>query len=120
MNSNADEKMYKQKRSEDEKLKKVWEAIGKSKGLIKENIHITEKLYDMLEKGELNKQEGVFTLKKIPQVVKLLGISNEKPDFNNIKLSIEDVHEFDSENEEKCSKMSDSSNSIDCDIEGEN
>ena len=115
-----DKKMYKQKRSEDEKLKKVWEAIGKSKGLIKENIHITEKLYDMLEKGELNKQEGVFTLKKIPQVVKLLGISNEKPDFNNIKLSIEDVHEFDSENEEKCSKMSDSSNSIDCDIEGEN
>jgi hypothetical protein len=122
-----DKKIYKQKRSEDEKLKKVWDAIGKSKGLIKENINITEKLYDMLEKGELNdlkvtqfKQDGVFTLKKIPQVVKLLGLSNEKPDFNNIKLSIEDIHEFDSENEEKGSKMSDSSNSIDCDIEGEN
>jgi hypothetical protein len=123
-----DKKKEKQKICEDEKLKKVWDAIIKSKGLIKENINITEKLYDMLEKGEFKddtkkttefKQGGVFTLKKIPQVVKLLGLFNEKPDFQNIKLSIEEINEFDSENEEKGSKMSDSSNSIDCDIECE-
>lgn len=107
-------------KKDDEKMKKIWDSITKTKGLIKENIYMTEQLYDKLEKGELNienKNTGFFTLKKPSRVVKLLGLnSDEIPNFQNIKLR---VNEIDSDNdEEKETKMSESSNSIDCDIEG--
>ena len=110
--------------------KKVWGAISKTKGLIKENIILTEKLYDKLEKGELKnknstentehelKKNNVLVLKKIPNVVSLFGINNDKPDFNNIKFKIDEIDDFDSENDEKLTKVSETS-SIDCEIIGE-
>jgi hypothetical protein len=119
--------MNKQK-EEDKKMKKVWDAIIKSKGLIKENISITEKLYDKMEKGdisrkkeselEINKDKSL-TLKKLPKIIKIFGFNNEKPDFQNIKLNIDEIKDFDSDNEEIGSKNSETSNSIDFEIESE-
>jgi hypothetical protein len=109
----------KEKQKDDEKMKRMWEAITTTKSLIKDNIYMTEQLYDKLEKGELNiknKNTGFFTLKKPSRVVKLLGLNSyETPNFQNIKLKL---HEIESDEEEKETKMSESSNSIDCDIEG--
>lgn len=117
-----DKKREKICKTDDEKFKKVWDAVTKTKGLIKDNVILIEKLYDKLEKGELNhknKQESsTLTLKKIPNIVKLFGIKNEKPNFDNIMLSIDDIKEIDSD--EIKSIRSDSSNSLDCDIESEN
>jgi hypothetical protein len=117
------------KKIEDEKMKKVWDAITKSKGLIKDNIDITERLYDKLEKGEINisktmkkkelQLDNPITLKKFPNIVKIFGKTEDKPNFQNIKLIIDEIKEMDSDNEEKCSKRSDSSNSLDLDIECE-
>jgi hypothetical protein len=99
---------------ENEKIKKVWIAIDKTKGLLKKNINITENLYDKLEKGELNGS------KKKTNVVKLFGGNNEKPDFQNINLKIDEIKDLDSEQEQNSRrKNSDSSQSLDCDIEGE-
>jgi hypothetical protein len=66
--------------------KKVWDAIIKTKVLVKENINMTEKLYDKLEKGELNKKDdkcekdenNVLTLKKPYNIVNL----KDKPNFD--------------------------------------
>jgi len=107
------------KKVEDEKIKKVWDAISKTKGLVKENINITERLYDKLEKGEIKKSDIHMTLKKMPNIVKIFGKSEGKPDFDNIKLNIDEIGNFNSDNEEKYSKRSDSSNSLDFDIECE-
>jgi hypothetical protein len=87
--------------------KKVWDAITKTKGLLRENITITEKLYDKLEKGELKNKKGaenkeqelkesnILILKKLPKIISLLGINNDKPDFNNIKFKIDEIDDFD-------------------------
>jgi len=117
------------KKLEDEKMKKVWDAITKSKGLIKDNIDITERLYDKLERGEMDRSktmkkkelqsDNTMTLKKFPNIVKIFGKTEEKPNFQNIKLIIDEIKEMDSDNEEKVSKRSDSSNSLDLDIECE-
>jgi hypothetical protein len=115
-------------KEEDEKMKKIWNAIKKSKGLIKDNITITERLYDKMEKGEISKKNKLessiekdksFTLKKIPKIVKIFGFNHDKPDFQNIKININEIKDFDSENEEIRSKNSESSNSLDIDIECE-
>jgi hypothetical protein len=119
--------MNKQK-EEDKKMKKVWDAITKSKGLIKENISITEKLYDKMEKGDISRKKASeleinknksLTLKKLPKIIKIFGFNNEKPDFQNIKLNIDEIKDFDSDNEEIGSKNSETSNSIDFEIESE-
>ena len=109
-------------KKEDEKFKKVWEAVSKTKILMKENINLIEKVYDKLEKGEIeNKNDknlkSIFTLKKLPNVVELFGINNFKPDFDNIKLSINEINE--DNDDDKKSKRSESSNSLDCVIECE-
>jgi hypothetical protein len=89
----------KEKEKENNENKKVWEAIAKTKGLIKENINITEKLYDKLERGEIkikkvseSKDKGILTLKKFPNVISLLGITNEKPNFEDIKFKINEIN----------------------------
>ena len=112
---------------EDEKTKKIWNALAQTKGIIKDNVVLVEKLYDKLERGEFiqhsnqEKSNSIFTLKRIPHIVELFGHNaTGKPNFENIKLSLESIKDFDYEdNEDKKSRRSDSSNSIDCDIECE-
>jgi len=122
-------------KKDNEKFKKVWEALSKTKGLMKQNVNLIEKLYDKLERGELNEKNvlnhdddvknknkfnSVFTLKKMPNIIELFGIDNDvKPNFEHIKFSIEEINNTDFENDEIRSKRSDSSNSLDCDIQGE-
>ena len=66
-----------------------------------------------MEKGEIYKEPNFsgFTLKKVPNIFKLLGNDN-KTEINNIKLQIEDMVERDSDAEEKRSIRSNSSNSL--------
>jgi hypothetical protein len=107
------EKNKKRELEKEKNLMEVRNEIKTTKILLKKNILITEQLYDKLEKGQLNEQNeqkeqfeksnSYFTLKKNPNVVKLFG---EK--FNNNKV----IYENDSDNEEKRSKKSDSSNSL--------
>jgi hypothetical protein len=128
LKENEEKNQMNKQKEEDKKMKKVWDAIIKSKGLIKENISITEKLYDKMEKGdisrkkeselEINKDKSL-TLKKLPKIIKIFGFNNEKPDFQNIKLNIDEIKDFDSDNEEIGSKNSETSNSIDVEIESE-
>ena len=89
-------------KKDNEKFKKVWEALSKTKGLMKQNVNLIEKLYDKLERGELNEKNvlnhddnvnnknkfnSVFTLKKMPNIVELFGIENDvKPNFEHIKF----------------------------------
>jgi hypothetical protein len=86
--------------------------MAKTRGLIKENIDITKNLYEKLENGEYQN----ITLKKKPFVVKLFGGYNNKPnlDINNV----DELYDFESD-EEKKSKMSECSNSIDYEIQCE-
>ena len=97
----------------------VWEAISKTKGLIKENINMTEKLYDRLEKGEFkeNSEKNVITLKKPSNVVNL----KDKPNFQEIKLKVEEITEYNPDFIPGItSRVSESSNnSLDCEIMGE-
>jgi hypothetical protein len=128
LKENEEKNQFNKQKEEDKKMKKVWDAITKSKGLIKENISITEKLYDKMEKGdisrkkeselEINKDKSL-TLKKIPKIIKIFGFNSGKPDFQNIKLNIDEIKDFDSDNEEIGSKNSETSNSIDIEIESE-
>ena len=99
----------------DAKIKKIKLEMEKTRGLIKENIDITKNLYEKLENGEYKN----ITLKKKPFVVKLMGL-NEKPNLENLENinNFDELYNFDSD-EEKKSKMSESSNSIDFDIQCE-
>jgi len=123
-------KREKQKEKEKEKEKGlkmneskiVWDAISKTKVLIKENINMTEKLYDRLEKGEINKkgekdEKNIITLKRPSNVVNL----KDKPNFQEIKLKVEEITEYNPDFIQGItSRVSESSNnSLDCDIEGE-
>jgi hypothetical protein len=98
---------------QDEKFKKVWSEVKKTKTLLKENIVLTENLYDKIEKGEINNKtkDGFFTLKKIPNIIQLFG-PNKEPNISNIKLLVDELNESDSDFEDKRSKRSDSSNSL--------
>jgi len=109
-------KQLEKSQKDNEKYKKMWDEIKKTKSLLKDNISLTEQLYDNLEKGELIKSEkkeyktnGFLTLKK-NNIVKLFGYKM-KPDMSNIKLIAEELLHHDSD-EEKKSKHSDSSNSL--------
>lgn len=108
------EKIYIQK----DENKKLWNAINKSNNLLIENKKITEKLYDKIEKKDFNeKEKKYFTLKKLPNIVKIFGLNSEKSNLSQIKL---DINNLDFENEEIISKNSESSNSLDIDVESEN
>ena len=128
------EAIKKATKKEQDNFKRVWEAVSKTKSLMKQNVNLIEKLYDKLEKGELteknvlnhetndnlnnkNKFNSIFTLKKMPNIVELFG-ADSKPNFEQIKFSIEEINNTDLENDEIRSRRSDSSNSLDCDIEG--
>jgi len=100
-------------RADDIKFNKINIEVKKTKNLLKENIELTSHLYDKMEKGQLNKVEenNTFTLKKMPNIFKLLGTDN-KTEVNNIKLQIEKMVENDSDFEDKKSIRSNSSNSL--------
>lgn len=107
--------LFEKKREKEDGIKfnKINSEVKRTKQLLKENIEITSKLYDKMERGEIYKEPNVsgFTLKKVPNIFKLLGNDN-KTDITNIKLQIEDMVERDSDAEEKRSIRSNSSNSL--------
>lgn len=89
---------------EDEKFKKVWSEIKKSKDLIRNNIELTEDIYNKLESGELKKQDKeIITLKKFPKLVKLFGLEKKDIDINGIKMMIDEIQEHTSDNGDKMS-----------------
>jgi hypothetical protein len=97
---------------EDEKFKKVWVEIKKTKDLVKNNIDLTEDLYNRVEKGEMKrekeekekeKENEILTLKKFPMFVKLLGLEKKELDIQNIKVAFDEMYNIDSDNEEKAS-----------------
>jgi hypothetical protein len=102
-------------KKQDENFKRMWSEVKKTKDLLKDNISLTEQLYEKLETGELHNEKNketenkVMNLKKYPNIVQLFG-NKKKVDINNIKLMAEDL--ISSDNEEKKSKKSDSSNSL--------
>jgi len=119
-----EEKRGKEKfQEESKKFKKIWGEIKKTKNLLKDNIELTENLYDNLEKGDMYKHNrgdnnskdnlstnSGFTLKK-SNIIKLFGYKT-KPDIDNIKIMTEELINNSDMEEEKKSKHSDSSNSL--------
>jgi hypothetical protein len=87
--------------------KKVWDEVKKTKNLLKNNTSLIEQLYNKLEKGELHTKDSTLTLNKFPNVIKLFGKND-----NNIKVQVDEVEDFNSDNDERKSKKSDSSNSL--------
>jgi hypothetical protein len=103
------------KREQDNKYNKVCEDLKKTKHLLKDNIVLTEQLYESIERGEINKREknNHYNFADThPNIVKLFGLNKSKPDFNNIKLMAEELINNNVEEEDKRSKHSDSSNSL--------
>jgi hypothetical protein len=86
---------------EDEKFKKVWTEIKKTKDLLKDNIELTEDLYNKLERGEIKNDKEIITLKKFPMFVKLFGF--EKKDIDGIKMMIDEIQEPETDNGDKTS-----------------
>ena len=87
--------------------KKMMNEFQKTANLLKNNIHFTKNIYDLLEKGQLfaNKNENkTLILKKPANVVKLFGGQNENQEI--------DLSELSRENDEIKSIRSDSSNSL--------
>jgi hypothetical protein len=117
--------LNKDKNSEDnEYIKKIFSEINKTNISLNNNINLTEKIYNNLENGffnlnkvELknNEKQNYVSLKKNPNIVKLDGSSSQlihEPQNISIKINeFDDDIEF-SDNEEKKSKRSDSSNSL--------
>jgi hypothetical protein len=102
-------------KKQDKNFKKVCSDFKKTKDLLKDNIILTEQLYEKLERGEIHNEKNketenkVINLKKYPNIIQLFG-NKKKVDINNIKLMAEEL--ISSDNEEKKSKNSDSSNSL--------
>ena len=117
-----EEILKRQKTKEDDNKKRVWKSISATKMLIKDNIKLTKQMYDKMEKGEMNKDDPnkkdsvFFNLKKRSnEVVKLFGLMDDPPDFERINLSIDEIKV--SDDDEKRSKQSDSTISVDYDID---
>ena len=117
-----EEILKRQKTKEDDNKKRVWKSISATKMLIKDNIKLTKQMYDKMEKGEMNKDDSnkkdsvFFNLKKRSnEVVKLFGLMDDPPDFERINLSIDEIKV--SDDDEKRSKQSDSTISVDYDID---
>jgi hypothetical protein len=85
---------------EDEKFKKVWTEIKKTKDLIKNNIDLTEELYNKVERGELNNKEESYIVKNMPNFFKLFGLDKKDYDVNNLKLSFDEISEINLDNED--------------------
>ena len=91
-------------KKQDDKYNKVWSEVKKTKDLLKDNISLTEQLYEKLESGELHteknheQQKTVMNLTKYPNIIQLFG-NKKKIDINNIKLMAEEL--MTSDNEEK-------------------
>jgi hypothetical protein len=93
---------------EDEKFKKVWAEIKKTKTLLKDNIELTEEIYNKMEKGQLENidkkhDDDILTLKKFPMFVKLLGLEKKELDINGIKLMIDEIQDNESDKGDKAS-----------------
>ena len=111
-----------QKTKEDESKRDVWKSISTAKSLIKKNYKLTEQMYAKMEKCEMNKddpdkKESIFLnlKKRSNEVVRLFGLTDEKPDFDRINLEIDEIKV--SDDDEKRSKISESTNSVDYDID---
>ena len=104
------------KKTEEQKYNKVWEEVKKTKSILKNNVYLIEQLYDKLEKGEIQQTDENKTsinYKSFPNVVTLFGDNNNnKSIFNNIHFQIDELVGIESDNEEKKSKKSDSTNSL--------
>ena len=90
--------LTKQRLNEVERRKKSIKGLKKANSLLKENVTITEEIYnkmdiyDKLERGQYDKinyseSENILKLNKPTRIVKLLGIGDEEVD--NIKLNID-------------------------------
>lgn len=110
---NIEKKKLEKYNKENEKIKKVCEDVKKTKQLLKDNITLTEQLYDKMEKGVINNEKRL-TLKKVPNIIKLMGLNKTDKDYiEHIKLSIDDIGLFDSDNEDtKMCNNSDSDHSL--------
>ena len=116
------------KKRENKLNEKVLSEMKNTTKILKNNTSLIEQLYNKLECGELynnepkhhneqkqhnepKKRNGFY---KHPNVVTLFGDNDvhKKPLFHNINLEIDDIQEFGSDNEERKSKNSDSSNSL--------
>jgi hypothetical protein len=93
--------------------KQIWTEVNHTKEMLKNNIQITEKLYDSMEKGKINHidltKQNTFS-----NVVKLFGNKSTKIDKKkneHIQLSFENLDQLQL-NDEITSKRSDSSNSL--------
>ena len=118
--------LNKDKNSEDnEYIKKIFSEINKTNNSLNNNIILTEKIYNNLENGffnlnkvELkdNEKQNYVSLKKNPNIVKLFDGNSSQLIHEPQNISIK-INEFDddidfSDNEERKSKRSDSSNSL--------
>jgi hypothetical protein len=110
------------KKRESKLNEKVLSEMKNTTKILKNNTSLVEQLYNKLECGELynnepkhiNEQKKRNGFYKHPNVVTLFGDNDvhKKPLFHNINLEIDDIQEFGSDNEERKSKNSDSSNSL--------
>jgi len=109
----------------DAKFVKVLDEVKKTKKIVKDNINLTEHLYDIIEKG-WNKDEfkSNSNSNRLPYFIRLFN-DKDTQNKNNIKFCIDnkskskelDSNKYDSDNDVK-SKRSDSSNSLmDFDVE---
>jgi hypothetical protein len=85
------------KNKEDVKFKLLWSEINKTNSQLKENLALTEKLYDKLEKGtmirhneidntEINNQIDNFKKDNIGNLIKIFSI-DKKDNFERIETS---------------------------------
>jgi hypothetical protein len=109
------EKEKKEHNKKDNEIQNLWSELNKTKILLKDNIEVTNKLYDKLcdkiEKGE-NNQNPYFSLSHLPNVVRLFTGNKT---IDNIQLKAKELCNFDEENEEnekKSLNYSNSSNSL--------
>ena len=112
-NNNAKKEM--DTKYQENNYKKVWDEVKKNQKLLKNNVSLIEQLYDKLEKGEFNHTEPkkyTNLTSNFPNVVKLFGDITNKQLFNNIQLNASEIDELNSDNDERKSKKSDSSNSL--------
>ena len=93
-------------KEEELKMAKMNTEIKKTKQLLKDNILLTEKLhdkvYDCLERGEINNkqmqltEESIWNLKRFPNIVHLFG-NDKKTQLENMKMEIAELPHSDSE-----------------------
>jgi hypothetical protein len=88
---------------EDVKIQKVWSEIRQTKSLLKDNIELTEEIYNKMELGKMNEKRDTFTLKKKPMFIKLFGFEKKEIDIDDVKLRIDEINENGSINGDKSS-----------------